>query len=368
MSIDSKKQINIMTSCDEYYFEYLFNQVINASKTQENYVNFFFLYSRVAKKKIVKLIEFCKNLENLSFFPIEVTENISDYNALAQHGGVTANSNQLFPFEIYFQLNAYEYLPEWVDRILVIHAGDIMFVNDVSDYYFSDFNDKLVTLELTNYLISDDRTSVNTDLYKVEDREYFINKHQGKEAYFNSGVVLLNVGKQRENNRGLTYYLDILETMKKIIHTKSGVSLFIGDQSFYSVAYLGEVNIFNGISETKRNHRRNNYSHYSYKKDLSYGYRGTKPISIFHFDGLYKPWLFSKSILNKVKKTRLDVSYEKGYHKFAPAVLNEYFVDFWEYDSFSPYHEEHLYNAKINEKIWSDFYLPLMNSYVKEKE
>lgn len=249
----------------------------------------------------------------------------------------------------------------------MIHAGDIMFVNDVSDYCFSDFNDKLVTLELTNYLISDDRTSVNTDLYKVEDREYFINKHQGKAAYFNSGVVLLNVSKQRENNRGLTYYLDILETMKKMIHTKSGSSLFIGDQSFYSVAYLGEVNVFNGISETKRNHRRNNYSQYSYKKDLSYGNLGTKPISIFHFDGLYKPWLFSKGILDELKKYDLSTSFENGHHKFAPSVLNQYFQQFWEYDVYSPFHEEHVYTAKINEKIWKDFYLPLMKKYLKEK-
>jgi|GEM_PF-6722681 len=357
---DKGKQMNVMTSCDENYFEFLYPQVVNISVTQSKYINFFLLYNRIEQKKIIGLIEFCKNLDNLTLYPIKIDKNINIYNKFAENGGLTSTSKKFFPYEVYFQLNAYEFLPLWVDRILAIHAGDIMMLDDISNFYDSEFNDCLVTLELTNYYISDERTKDNKDLYSIEDREFFIENHQGKTAFFNSGVMLLNIDKQRENDRGLDYYLDVLTTMKKLIKSKKNSSLFVGDQAFYSIAYLGEINIFNGISETKKNHRRYNYSIYSYKKDMSYGFQGEKEIKIFHFDGKFKPWLFDVNTLNSISSYKFKEKLGKKPHKFAPAIFLAYFMKFWEYEKQSPFYEKHSYEAAIRAKIWQDFYLPLL--------
>ncbi len=359
------KQMNIMTSCDEYYIEYVYTQIINISETQKRHVNFFLLYSRISSDKIIKLVNFCDNIINVTFYPIEVKNNIEKYSIFSTNGGFTSTSKKNFPFEVYFQLNIYELLPKWVDRILVIHAADVMMLEDISKFYFSNFHGALVTVELTNYFISDSRTSSNTDLYKESDRNFFIEKYHGETSYFNSGVILLNIELQRNNDRGLDYYIDILNDMKKIIKKRKNKSLFIGDQAFYSIAYLGEINIYNGIQETKKNHRKYNYSIYSYKKDRLYGNLGNSEVKIVHFDGKYKPWLFDENSIEKVANLNLKSSFDKGLHDFAPAIFYEYFLKFWEYDKESPYYKKHSESAAVSGKIWTDFYLPLLKKLSK---
>lgn len=44
--------------------------------------------------------------------------------------------------EAYFSLEAYQHLPQDIDRILYLNAGDILAVDDITPYYNGDFEGK----------------------------------------------------------------------------------------------------------------------------------------------------------------------------------------------------------------------------------
>jgi lipopolysaccharide biosynthesis glycosyltransferase len=86
--------------------------------------------------------------------------------------------------EMYYRLLAFKFLPQEVDKILYLDP-DILIINSVK---------KLYDTELNEYLFAaayHDRISVRK-INKIRLRPYDI------EAYYNSGVLLFNLKRQRE--------------------------------------------------------------------------------------------------------------------------------------------------------------------------
>ncbi|WP_407657538.1 glycosyltransferase family 8 protein [Jeotgalibaca ciconiae] len=122
-----------------------------------------------------KLKKFCSQLQ-IIYHPIIIGEEIFK----------EAPVSERYPETIYYRLLAHEYLPESLDKILYVDA-DILCINQVEHLFSMDMNDYLYAASSHFQLIK-----VNTAINKVRLKSY------DSEAYFNSGVLLMNLTKIRK--------------------------------------------------------------------------------------------------------------------------------------------------------------------------
>lgn len=167
--------------------------------------------------------------------------------------------------EMYYRLLAYKFLPSDLKKILYLDP-DILIINNIR---------KLYDLDLTGYLYAaayHDRISV-TEINKLRLRPYDI------EAYYNTGVLLMNLSLQREKIDEQAIYHFVEENRTKLI---------LPDQDIFNALYSKAVK---NIDEILYNYDTRFYRYYKMisngKVDMDYVIRHT---SILHFCGRKKPW------------------------------------------------------------------------------
>lgn len=206
--------MNFVTYCDDKYARYLLPQLVNISNVQkDDKITFYLLQSRVSKKSLDLLKECANSLPNLEFKSIEVSEHLYEYNEIASGGTIANENGKLFPYEVLFLAEIHKYLPDNIDRILYIQTGDVFLFDDISEYYYSEFNDKILTVELSNRLYFKTKNSY----YKSTDKEEFILKHKNNTAVFNSGNMLINLTRMRKKDYSIEYFLDIFNLFKRLL-------------------------------------------------------------------------------------------------------------------------------------------------------
>jgi hypothetical protein len=143
-----------------------------------------------------------------------------------------------FPTEAYFYFLAHKYLPESIDRVLAIDAGDIIIDGDIGEFYFAPFEG--------NYIITSMAFSRQNELYTKEDL-----KNPQKEIsiiteYINSGAIMLNLEKMRQNEISFDYYNNIVDYI--ILNHKPFTSPFFPkpiyytyDQGLFAASFVGEI-------------------------------------------------------------------------------------------------------------------------------
>ncbi|WP_067726952.1 glycosyltransferase family 8 protein [Oceanobacillus damuensis] len=205
--------------------------------------------------------------EELSALKEYVEENGHQLNAITIKSDYFADAPVVkhYSKEMYYRLLAFKFLPSDLDRILYLDP-DIMIINDIR---------KLYDLELGNNLFAaayHDRGSVK-EINKLRLKAYEI------EAYYNSGVLLMNLKLQREKI-GAKEIFDFVEVNKK--------KLILPDQDILNGLY--SKHILN-IDERLYNYDARFYHYYKLtsknKVDMNYVIKNT---SIIHFCGKKKPW------------------------------------------------------------------------------
>lgn len=129
-----EKHYNIMTSCDDALAPYVaVGLTAMAYNLKDAEIDFFFLHSRVSQKNINLLKNLCDQLETgkIRFHEIIVPDE-EIYDGLAKYGNGWAG-------EAYYSLCAHLLLPENVDRVLYLDAGDTLVIGDIAPYYQHDF-------------------------------------------------------------------------------------------------------------------------------------------------------------------------------------------------------------------------------------
>lgn len=361
--------INVMTACDEGYAKYIFPQLVSLSKIKTNHkINFFLLYNRVSTEVIDKLVEFSKTLSGLEFYPCFVDKNIEEYTLLASSAGGGGTGQKYFPYEVYFPLDCHNYLPNWVDRILYIHAADIIFVEDFSEYYFSDFNDKAITAEITARNFIKQIDNGKPLLYSIDEHLEFLKKNSLLQ-YFNSGTFMINVDKFRKQKRTLDFYLDM---RKLIIENRPKVSngmYYDGDQAFFSFAFLGDVNSFRGVSDDEINMRVYNYS--PFVKQLRHVFKRTEQSEhrIIHFDGRFKPWSIEPNFFEKgnIPGNVNEMNFLKRLHSFTPVAFKDYYALYWKFAEETPFFNEMLKDSKLLSSNIKRTYLVAVSSDIRHR-
>jgi len=168
--------------------------------------------------------------------------------------------------EMYYRLLAYKFLPEELDRILYLDP-DILVINPVRKLYDTDLDGYLFAAAYHSVFLA------STELNRIRLYPYKIS------AYFNSGVLLMNLKLQRRLMDENEIY-DFIE--------KNRAKLLMPDQDIINALYSDRIK---SLDEKIYNYDVRYYKYYKITNstcDMDFILRNTV---FLHFCGKKKPWL-----------------------------------------------------------------------------
>lgn len=167
--------------------------------------------------------------------------------------------------EMYFRLLAYRLLPQDMDRILYLDP-DILVINPIRELYETD---------LDGYLYA----AAYHDVISVKEINKLRLYPYGINAYYNSGVLLMNLGQLRQVADEQEIYRFVEENRAKLI---------MPDQDILNALYAKQIK---SLDEKLYNY---DARYYSYYKLTSNGFYDMDQVInhtvILHFCGKKKPW------------------------------------------------------------------------------
>ncbi|MEI3599659.1 MULTISPECIES: glycosyltransferase family 8 protein [unclassified Oceanobacillus] len=170
-----------------------------------------------------------------------------------------------FTKEMYYRLLAYQMLPQELDRILYLDP-DILVINEIRTLYDMEISEHL-------YAAAFHDRSILSDINKIRFPGYEIDE------YYNSGVLLMNLERQRMEIKEEEIYKFVEENRKKLI---------LPDQDILNGLYSAKIK---NIDEILYNFDARFYLYYRLanknKIDMDYVIHNT---AIIHFCGKKKPW------------------------------------------------------------------------------
>lgn len=214
----------------------------------------YLVHSSISAQQLESLETFIAS-EGHEFHPIQIDEELFSEAPTLLHYTKT----------MYYRLLAHKFLPQTIDRILYLDP-DILVINPIRELYELDLEGYL-------YAAADHRTMPIVEINKIRFNPFDL------EAYYNSGVLLMNLALQRE----VIDEKDIFNFVKKY-HSK----LIMPDQDIMNALYSKKIK---GIDEVKYNYDARFYNIYKLKSngkvDMDYVMNHTV---ILHFCGKKKPW------------------------------------------------------------------------------
>lgn len=170
-----------------------------------------------------------------------------------------------YPREMYYRLLAYKFLPEDMDRILYLDP-DILVINPIRELYETNLDGYLYAAAYHNLIAVKEINRIRLYPYKIE-------------AYFNSGVLLMNLELQRKLVDEKAIYAFIEKNRSKLI---------LPDQDIINTLYSRQIK---ALDEKLYNYDTRFYNYYKVTTnntcDMDFVMRNTV---ILHFCGKKKPW------------------------------------------------------------------------------
>lgn len=215
----------------------------------------YLMHSSLTENEVDTLTDFV-NDDGHELYEIKITDDYFQDAPVVKH----------YTKEMYYRLLAFKFLPESLDRILYLDP-DILIINEIKRLYETD---------LTGYLYA----AAYHDFAKIKELNKIRLKAYEMEAYYNSGVLLMNLEEQRERIKEQDIF-DYVEEHKR--------RLILPDQDILNGLYHDEIK---EIEEVRYNYDARFYQYYKISSkgevDLDYVINNT---SIIHFCGKRKPWL-----------------------------------------------------------------------------
>lgn len=301
-----KKEMNILCATDKnfLYPTYVFMQSVMDNNTS-SIINFFLSISDDITDENQNLLKhyIIQKGHNIEF----IKQDLIAFDSFIL--------SERFPKAVYFRLMAHKYLPQHLDRILYLDV-DIIVDKDISDLYEMDFEDK--------YLIA---TSHNPDpSYFNTLTEHTVNyESAARGEFFNSGVLLINLDKFREDVTEDTY----IKAYEKC--NKDEIEVFY-DQGLLNYVFFDKTKY---LSSMDYNFRFSIPKTYSNRIDPKKEYKK----AIIHYTGMkqpYKPWdlRFTDDIVEMFK----NVPYKDEYF-YISKELNDILEIWWKYAERTPVYD-----------------------------
>ena len=180
----------------------------------------------MSSKNISMLKDLCGELgnEKVCFHEIFVP-HAELYSELAKYGNGWAG-------EAYYSLCAHLLLPESIDRVLYLDAGDTLVIGDIEPYYHCDFQGKSLVVTGGRYKLLEGKLELfdTADLGDWEEGLPGILR-----GIFNSGSYMMNLDKMRKDERTLADYQYLCGKLRELLG-KDNHMIYWGDQGLLSAA------------------------------------------------------------------------------------------------------------------------------------
>lgn len=220
----------------------------------EEHFNIYLIHSSLTNEQIQGIEDFI-NFHGHHFEGICIDKKIFSNAPIVKHYSV----------EMYYRLLAYEFLPNDMERILYLDP-DILVINELEDLYNEDID---------GYLYA----AAYHDLGKLKEINKIRLKPYEIEAYYNSGVLLMNLVEQRNFIKKEEIF-DFVEKNKR--------KLILPDQDVINGLYSKYIK---DVDEILYNFDARFYHYYKLmsmnKVNMDFVINNTR---IIHFCGKKKPW------------------------------------------------------------------------------
>lgn len=167
--------------------------------------------------------------------------------------------------EMYYRLLAYKFLPMELDRVLYLDP-DILVINPVRDLYDAELSGYLYAAAFHDVIMVKEINRIRLYPYKID-------------AYYNSGVLLMNLDLQRKLADESAIYNFVEKNRSKLI---------MPDQDIINALYSKQIK---SLNEKLYNYDTRYYKYYKIATnntcDMDYIIRHTV---FLHFCGRKKPW------------------------------------------------------------------------------
>jgi lipopolysaccharide biosynthesis glycosyltransferase len=220
--------MNIVFSGDDNYILYMTTTMVNLKKylPSDTETNFYILFSGERIDYVDKLKAFVnRKLKRSKVVIYELAKNSEEYEFLKnfhhdEHLSIGA-------YALYFVADAF---PE-IDKALYLDL-DITIMDNLLPMYKTELGDNYagVVRHLENSYYGEQRICKNGMNFKEYFSKYFENKNS--EAYFNTGVQLLNLKKMREDKCSNLFF----DEMKRI-----GLNTFKSDLEYHNQDFFNSV-------------------------------------------------------------------------------------------------------------------------------
>ncbi|WP_319531318.1 glycosyltransferase [uncultured Cohaesibacter sp.] len=313
-----KQRMNIATSCNDMYANYVFITLasINSTLARTHDVHFYLMQSAISDEKIASLEKFCDGLD-LHFHNVFV----DDDEFLAELTFYSRAKDR----ERYYDGICHLFLPDDIDRIMYIDAGDILFLSEDYPFYFEDFKNKSLLV------------STYWNLHKDKwDFQQFDSLWGG----FNSGHILIDVQRLRDLKLTPQSYVDYVHEWARQAPEKE--HLFGGDQAFLTAFFAGDI-----ATIEKENP-------YNLKVSALNGIAPDFEPKSIHFNAMFaglKPWdvpfrtpkdllMYKLKLVDKKKKKKGFFKKEETYKYSFAGYENECILKWWEVCKTTPVYDE----------------------------
>lgn len=228
------QDINIMITSNQRLFLQIYVQIKSMSVFFQNRQVHLYLVQHDFSEKVLKSYDdYCEKLGNITFHNIYI-ENRSEYTPLTVGGG-------RYPEETYFPLLCHTFLPEDMERILCIDAGDIMFYGEnreIDAFYFCDFGNNLVCVT--------SRSEEWKETFTPEDMNDGEKMKKLAFGTYNAGSYMINLNAMREKNNTMKDLFEITEIFLKGPDLFENGDKFSGDQGIMTISYMGRILFLEG--------------------------------------------------------------------------------------------------------------------------
>lgn len=275
--------MNICFIADNNLAPYLTVTLESIKKNCKGFIDIYIYYIQLddTYKVQLKLI-FSETDIALHFIKIE-KEMLSRLEKLYEQ----ATNKLLYPLECQAKIALAWLLPKEIDRCIYLDI-DTLVLNDLAELYSCDLEGKSLgaCIDITMLkLLQIDSRAIDGLSEKLKEMYYYLKKHYQDESYFNSGVMLLNVGAIR----GKYSY----EMMEQALDKIDGY-LPCADQDLYNAMFCNDIKY---LPSEKYNFQVASKS-YDYYQVCDPFFSAQNAIVIHYLD---KPWRIWQNSQNLVK-------------------------------------------------------------------
>lgn len=211
------ESMNIAVSINEKYILYAYVTLTSLfENNSKEHINVYVLYGQKEDRVLHAFDELAKKYgQNIHY--LEMSQAVF---------GDKLPRNDTWTVEIYYRLALPEVLPDEVDRILYLDV-DIIVTDSLSKLYDMDLQGKSIGA------CKDMGVLYGSGPLSDKQEELFgIFMKDGEYAYFNSGVMLMNIAKMRKEKRSAASFVEVGERFADYIN---------GDQDILNYVYHDDV-------------------------------------------------------------------------------------------------------------------------------